>query len=495
MNSLPICIQLKSQSVLVIGGNEAALEKVQVLLKAEAKVTLVATHICEQLLALASSELSIITGEYKPEQITNKTLIVAATNNLSLHKQIVDDAKQNNTLVNIVNEPELCTFSFPIVIDRSPMTIAISSNGKAPILTRLWKEKLESIIPRWTGKFAQITGEFRDTVRQAIPNVRMRRYYWERIFRGETSKLAKLKDWTSVQKNLEKEIHNNELLNPKIKYAPTKGKVFLVGGGPGDPDLLTIKALRVMQAADVIVYDYLITDEILSLCNKGAEYISVGKKAGNHTLPQEQINQLLVDLAYRGKVVCRLKGGDPYIYGRGGEEAQLLAKNNIQYQVVPGITAAAACSAAVGIPLTHRDYAQSLQFVTGHLKKSTDANAESDTNWQSLATANQTLVIYMGIIQSPEIKSQLIKHGRAADTPVAIIEKGTRPDQRVVIGTLNTLDELVQTHQIGSPALIIVGEVVALYSQLNNQDDNKQASQNAQQELAKLAVEAQESAA
>ena len=283
--------------------------------------------------------------------------------------------------------------------------------------------------------------------------------------------------------------NSNNIAKPSGQLNQTNTQVFLVGGGPGDPDLLTIKALRIMQTADVIVYDALITDEILSLCRQDAEYISVGKKAGNHTLPQEQINQLLVDLAKTGKVICRLKGGDPYIYGRGGEEAQLLAKNNIAYQVIPGITAAAACSAAVGIPLTHRDYAQSLQFVTGHLKKATDTS--SDTNWQSLASANQTLVIYMGIIQSPEIKSQLIKHGRAADTPVAIIEKGTRPDQRVVIGTLNTLDELVQTHQIGSPALIIVGEVVNLYEQLNN----GLADQHAEQELARLAIEAQINAA
>lgn len=281
----------------------------------------------------------------------------------------------------------------------------------------------------------------------------------------------------------------------KVNLPSENTRVYLVGGGPGDPDLLTIKALRVMQGADVIVYDYLITDEILSLCRTDAEYISVGKKAGNHTLPQDQINQLLVDLANQGKVVCRLKGGDPYIYGRGGEEAQLLAKHNIPYQVVPGITAAAACSAAVGIPLTHRDYAQSLQFVTGHLKKSSDSNAQSDTNWQSLASTNQTLVIYMGIIQSPEIKHQLIKHGRAADTPVAIIEKGTRPDQRVVIGTLATLDELVQSHNIGSPALIIVGEVVNLYSELNGQDVNNQTNQEAQQELTKIIQIAQEQAA
>ena len=223
-----------------------------------------------------------------------------------------------------------------------------------------------------------------------------------------------------------------------------------------------------MQMADVIVYDYLISEPILALCRKDAQMISVGKKAGNHTLPQDQINQLLVDLAQEGKVVCRLKGGDPYIYGRGGEEAQLLAKNGIPYKVIPGITAAAACSASSGIPLTHRDYAQSLQFITGHCKSS-DAVASVDTNgphWPSLAVSNQTLVVYMGVIRSATIKDKLIEHGRAPDTPVAIIEKGTRPDQRVVIGQLHELDELAVKHKIGSPALIIIGEVVKLHSEL-----------------------------
>ena len=267
-------------------------------------------------------------------------------------------------------------------------------------------------------------------------------------------------------------------------------KVFLVGGGPGDPELLTIKALKIIQSSAVIVHDYLISDDILALCHSDAEFISVGKQAGNHSRPQQEINQLLVDLAQQDKNVCRLKGGDPYIFGRGGEEALLLKQNNIPYQVIPGITAAAACSASSGIPLTHRDYAQSIQFITGHFKadviptgvegvagiNSTSQIDDKDAhkipakvqghNWQALACANQTLVVYMGIIRSSTVKAKLIEHGRSPNTPVAIIEKGTRPDQRVVVGKLEELDTLADKHKIGSPALIIIGEVVDLHEQL-----------------------------
>ena len=267
-----------------------------------------------------------------------------------------------------------------------------------------------------------------------------------------------------------------------------KTQVYLVGGGPGDPELLTVKALRIMQLADVIVYDYLISDDILEECNPKAELISVGKKAGNHSKPQEQINQLLVDLANENMIVCRLKGGDPYIFGRGGEEALLLKQNSIPYQVIPGITAAAACSASSGIPLTHRDYAQSIQFITGHFKAdvvpsavngidnlATDSKTNDNHkipakvqghNWQALACANQTLVVYMGIIRSSTVKDKLIEHGRSPQTPVAIIEKGTRPDQRVVTGKLVELDTMAEQHKIGSPALIIIGEVVDLHELL-----------------------------
>ena len=245
------------------------------------------------------------------------------------------------------------------------------------------------------------------------------------------------------------------------------GKVYLVGGGPGDPDLLTVKALRLIQSADVVVYDALVSQPIMDLCPATTETISVGKLANRHTLPQDQINLLLVKLAREGKTVCRLKGGDPYIFGRGGEEAQSLVEHHIDYEVVPGITAAAACSASTGIPLTHRDHAQSIQFVTGHGKATTKQQQDNPVDWAKMTAENQTLVVYMGILKSPEIKANLLQHGRAPETPVAIVEKGTRPDQRVVVGQLSELDVLVKTHQIGSPALIIIGDVVSLYQELN----------------------------
>lgn len=479
MDQLPLFFNLNNKSALVVGGGDVALRKVQSLVKAGAKVTVVAPDVHDSLMLMASHQVRIQKTEFQPWHIEQQRLVIAATDDLELNQQIHDLCEENDIWVNVVDQPELCQFTFPSIIDRDPVTIAISTNGKAPVLGRLLREKLEKLIPQWTGKLAQKAGEFREEVKSKITDFQSRRHFWERVFRGKTSQLAALNDWQGVEQQLQTEL--------TASSEPQVGQVFLTGGGPGDPELLTVRALQTMQMADVIVYDYLISDEIIALCRKDADMISVGKKAGNHTLPQEQINQLLVDLAKEGKVVCRLKGGDPYIFGRGGEEAQLLAKNNIPYQVVPGITAAAACSASSGIPLTHRDFAQSVQFITGHCKNS-DAVAgatdkgqgePSQPNWQSLAQSRQTLVIYMGVIRSSIIKRNLINNGRSGDTPVAIIEKGTRPDQRVVTGTLENLDVMAETHKIGSPALIIIGEVVELHKELGDSGLNQLAELSA----------------
>jgi len=467
MNTLPLFFNLKNKPALVVGGGDVALRKVQSLLKAGANVTVVALDICEQLNHLAGANLLLNQSEYQSWHINEQRIVIAATNDLELNQRIHDECEEAGIWVNVVDQPELCEFTFPSIIDRSPMTIAISTGGKAPVLGRLWKEKLEKTIPSWTGKFAQIAGEFRDEVKSKITSFQSRRHFWESVFRGKASQHAAMGNWDAVKSEFSQQLN-------KDTNASEPGQVYLVGGGPGDPELLTIKALQTMQMADVIVYDYLISDDILDLCRKDADMISVGKKAGNHTLPQEQINQLLVDLAKEGKVVCRLKGGDPYIFGRGGEEAQLLAAHQIPYQVIPGITAAAACSASSGIPLTHRDYAQSLQFITGHCKNpdavagATDKGEgpSSQPDWKSLAQSRQTLVIYMGVIRSSIIKQNLIDNGRGKDTPVAIIEKGTRPDQRVFTGTLENLDNMAKANNIGSPALIIIGEVVDLHQSL-----------------------------
>lgn len=471
MQSLPLFFNVKNKTVLVVGGGDVALRKVQSLLQAGAQVTVVSPEFHSSLEEIADANLNRVVREYHSSDVEQKQLVIAATDHLTLNKRVKDDCDAANIWVNVVDQPDLCGFTFPSIIDRSPLVIAISTNGKAPVLGRLLKEKLEKIIPRWTGQFAKLAGEFRAQAKQQINDFKSRRHFWERVFRGKASQYAAGEQWDLANKEMQNELSAAAL---GTKTANSDGQVFLVGGGPGDPDLLTIKALQVMQLADVIVYDYLIADDILRLCRKDADMISVGKKAGEHTLPQEKINQLLVDLAKEGKVVCRLKGGDPYIFGRGGEEAQLLVENNIPFNVIPGITAASACSASTGIPLTHRDYSQSVQFITGHFKSAEQKSASDKTpgkanqpNWTALAASNQTLVIYMGIIRSSNVKDNLIKHGRAASTPVAIIENGTRPNQRVVTGTLEHLDTLADEHNIGSPALIIVGEVVDLHKTLS----------------------------
>lgn len=462
MEALPISLNLKQLPVLVVGGGDIGYRKIQTLIKAQAKVTVVARKVSDKVQALASQQVKIVVSEYSQTCLTKQRLVIAATDDHQLNQQIADDAKTNGVLINVVDTPHLCDFTFPAIVDRSPVVIAISSNGSAPVLVRKWKEKLETLAPRWLGKFAQLAGDYREKVQSSLSNFNQRRYFWEDFFGRDSESLAAAGNWHQLQKKLDVNLQQAQTGEPK------QGHVYLVGGGPGDPDLLTIKALQIMQSADVIVYDALISQPILDLCRKDADYINVGKHAGNRTLPQEGINQLLVDLAKQGKQVCRLKGGDPYIYGRGGEEAAHLAANQQTFTTVPGITAAAACSASADIPLTHRDYAQSLQFVTGHCKNSDGVQGAKahGPNWKSLATARQTLVVYMGILRSKDIKQQLINHGRAPETPVAIVEKGTRPDQRVVIGTLNQLDELVNQHKIGSPALVIIGEVVALHQQL-----------------------------
>lgn len=238
------------------------------------------------------------------------------------------------------------------------------------------------------------------------------------------------------------------------------GEVALVGAGPGDPELLTLKALNYLQQAEVVLYDYLVSDEIMALVANDAILVCVGKRAGHHSVPQEKTNQLLVDFAKQGYKVVRIKGGDPFVFGRGGEELEVLADAGVTFQVVPGITAAAGATAYAGIPLTHRDYAQSAMFITGHLK------AESDQlDWSTLARGQQTLVIYMGLMKSNYIQEQLIKHGRRAPTPIAIIERGTQLSQKVFKGQLSELSDLAKKAE--APALIVIGEVVQLSQKLD----------------------------
>ncbi|KPH56715.1 siroheme synthase CysG [Pseudoalteromonas porphyrae] len=454
MQYLPIFTKLDNKPVLVVGGGEVALRKCRAFLKARANVTLVAPWFCDELKEHAhNNEVTLIDAYFDESHLDGKMLVIAATDKDAVNNDVFELANARNVFVNVVDDQPKCTFIFPSIVDRDPITIAISSAGTAPVLARRLREKLETLIPQHIGPLATLVGSFRDKVKQRFTSFADRRQFWEGVFDSSVVSKIQSGDTEAAASQLE------QLLN--IKLAP-EGEVYVIGAGPGDPELLTLKALQLMQQADVVVYDYLVSDEIMELVRRDADLICVGKRLGDHSVAQEDTNQLLVDLAKQGKKVCRIKGGDPFIYGRGGEEVQVLAANQVNYQIVPGITAAAGCSAYAGIPLTHRDHAQSIQFVTGHCKKD-----GQELDWQSLAKPHQTLAIYMGVIKSPHIQAQLLKHGRGADTPVAIIENGTRKNQRVVTGKLGELADLIERHSIISPALLIIGEVASLHEQLH----------------------------
>jgi uroporphyrinogen-III C-methyltransferase (EC 2.1.1.107)/precorrin-2 dehydrogenase (EC 1.3.1.76) len=417
MNYLPIFIDIKQKPCLVVGGGDIALRKINLLLKADAAITCVSKDCCDGIEKLVKdNKITRIEKAFEATDINAQVLIVSATDDSDLNAQVSELAKVANIPVNVVDSPDLCSFIMPSIVDRSPIVIAISSAGKAPVLARLIRAKLESTIPHAYGKLAELAGNFRDQVKAKFNNIEDRRYFWEKTFSGIVAEKVFSGKVDEAKADLQAQLDGST--------DSGVGEVYLVGGGPGDPDLLTFKALRLMQQADVILYDRLVSDGVMELVRRDAELIYVGKERDNHAVPQGDINQLLVDLAKQGRRVCRLKGGDPFIFGRGGEEIETLAENGIPFQVVPGITAASGCSTYSGIPLTHRDYSQSCRFVTGHLK-----DGSMNLPWNELAVEQQTIVFYMALVGARHLSEQLIAHGMRGDMPVALVEKGhhTRP--------------------------------------------------------------------
>ncbi|MDB6062302.1 MAG: uroporphyrinogen-III C-methyltransferase [Verrucomicrobiaceae bacterium] len=456
MDYLPLFTHLVDRRCVVVGGGAIALRKAGLLQRAGAKVFVIAPQIMPELQTLAEqSGGSALLRGYKADDLDATALVIAATDDNDVNTQVSRDAQARHIPVNVVDDPALCSVILPSIIDRSPLIIAVGSGGQSPVLVRQLRAKLESTIPAAYGRLAELVVRFRGPVAQRFPDIDERRRFWEEILEGPIGEfvLAGRED-----------VAEAELLQRIAETTPVSsgGEVYLVGAGPGDPDLLTFKALRLMQKADVVLYDRLVATEIVDLTRRDAEKIYVGKARSQHAVPQGDINQLLVDLAQQGKKVLRLKGGDPFIFGRGGEEIEKLAAHNIPFQVVPGITAASGCAAYAGIPLTHRDYAQSVRFVTGHLKDGT-----MDLPWSELVHPNQTTVFYMGLVGLAEICAQLIAFGRGATTPIAIVQQGTTRHQRVVTGTLATMPDLVANAGIKAPTLIIVGEVVQLREKLN----------------------------
>ncbi|HKE94110.1 MAG TPA: siroheme synthase CysG [Povalibacter sp.] len=460
MDYFPIFLKLTDAPVLVVGGGEVAARKVDLLLRAGARVTVVSPELIESLVTLAADgSISHVVGEFQPEHLNGVRLAIAATDRHSVNAWVAHQAERLGIPVNVVDDRELSSFIVPAIVDRSPVVVAVGSSGDAPVLTRRLREKLETFLPQRLGSLARLAGRLRDSVKARVEAPAARRRFWENFFDGPIAAdvLAGRSDADSEV--VERRI--NESIRGTGEQGKPQGEVVLVGAGPGDPGLLTLRALRALQNADVVLYDRLVSAQIVDLARRDAERIYVGKAAGDAHVSQEHINDLLVKLARQGKRVCRLKGGDPFIFGRGGEELEALAAEGIRFEVVPGITAAAGCAAYAGIPLTHRDHAQSLTFVTGHCKGETDK-----VDWDLLARPGQTVVFYMGLGHLEDILARLREHDVPAQRAAAVIEQGTQANQRVITGTLEDLANQVRAAGIESPALLIVGEVTRLHETL-----------------------------
>ncbi|OTG98247.1 uroporphyrinogen-III C-methyltransferase [Acinetobacter sp. ANC 4654] len=454
MDIFPISLKLQQQPCLIVGGGHIAYRKAVLLAKAGAVIHVIAPEIESNLLELVeSSQGQYVQAPFSLDiQLRNYRLVIAATNDKAVNIQVFEACEAEKILVNSVDDPPHCRFMVPAIIDRSPLVVSIATNGTSPVLSRQIRTQLEATIPHGMGKLADFSGQWRASVKAKIINPDERRIFWEDLYASPLKEQVFNDNIAEANRLIEQAL---------LEWKTPKGEVYLVGAGPGDPELLTLKALRLMQQADVIIYDRLVSPAILELCRRDADKIYVGKARSNHSVPQEGINALLVEYAAKGKRVCRLKGGDPFIFGRGGEEIQELFAAGVAFQVVPGITAASGCSAYAGIPLTHRDYAQSVRFLTGHLKE-----GSPELPWKELVYENQTLVLYMGLVGLEKICAQLIAHGQRPNMPVALISKGTTPEQKVVVGTLADIASKVSEYQIQAPTLTIIGEVVSLREQL-----------------------------
>ena len=454
MDFLPIFLDVRDQPCLVVGGGVVAARKCALLLRAGARVTVVAPRLDAAFDAdPAAARIAHRAAKFHDEDLAGVVVVIAATDDDAVNRAVAAAARARRILVNVADQPALCSFILPSIIERAPLTVAVSSGGASPVLARLLRARLETLIPAGYGRLASLAASFRDEVKARFKPSERRRF-WERVLQGPIAELVFSGRDARARDALARAIENTRL-------AIDAGEVSLIGAGPGDPDLLTFRALRLMQEADVVVYDRLVSQPILDLVRRDAERIYAGKERAQHALPQDDINHLLVRLAKQGKRVVRLKGGDPFIFGRGGEEIDTLADEGIAFQVVPGITAASGCASYAGIPLTHRDYAQSVVFVTGHLR-----DGSVQLNWAALVQPRQTIVFYMGLLGVDVLCRELAAHGLPAATPAALIQQGTTPGQRVLTGDLATLPAIVRDSQVKAPTLIIIGEVVRLRERL-----------------------------
>jgi len=458
MKYFPFFLQLDQLPCLIVGGGSVAERKLDLLIKAKANITVISLEFSDYILDLAKTHnIRCVKKEYSNKILEeNKyNFVISATNDVSLNERVAKDCKKYNIIVNVVDQPEICDFIFPSILERGDITVAVSTGGASPVLARVLRTKLETMVPGSYGKLAEIVSANRIKVREKMKKFSSNKIFWEKMLNGKFLELVLSGKTDEAKSFLDEQIDNFD------EDVANQGEVYLVGAGPGDPDLLTFKALRLMQQADIALYDRLVHPSIVDLIRRDATKIYVGKERDNHVVRQEEINELLVKYAKEGKKVLRLKGGDPFIFGRGGEEIETLADEKVAFQVVPGITSASGCSTYSGIPLTHRDYAQSCIFVTGHLKK-----GKLELDWEKLIQENQTIVFYMGLVSIDIICEQLIQHGLSELTPCALIQQGTTNTQKEFISILKDMPTVVKTKKPKAPTIFIIGGVVALRDKL-----------------------------
>lgn len=448
MRHLPAFLDIAGRPCLVIGGGEVAARKIALLERAGGRVHVTSPELVPSLSrGVATGRIRHLSDSFVPDQLDGSAVVIAATDDRALNAHVSWEARRRGIPVNVVDDPALCTFQVPAIVDRAPVLIAISTGGTSPVLARWVRRRIEGLLPASLGRLGQLAERWREAAKERLPSIDARKRFWERVFDGPAAQLAL-------------DGRNDEadrvLLNELGRSGPAPGAIYLVGAGPGDPELLTLRAHRLLQLADVVVHDRLVSDAVLDLARRDAELIYAGKAPGAHTMTQHEINDLLVRLGRQGKQVVRLKGGDPFIFGRGGEEMLAVEAAGLPCHIVPGITAAAGIGAAIGVPLTHRGIAQNVTYITGHAK-----DGEPEADWPALARGGQTIVVYMGLAALPRITEQLLEHGLAASVPVAVIEKGTTPDQRVIAGTLDDIADTVRGEHVAGPALTIIGEVAA----------------------------------
>jgi uroporphyrin-III C-methyltransferase/precorrin-2 dehydrogenase/sirohydrochlorin ferrochelatase len=478
MDYLPIFMQLRGEPAVVVGGGHVALRKVELLLRAGARITVIAPKLHEDLRTRVSRrEINYLSLEFQPHHLDGIGVAVAATDSREVNAAVSAAARARRVPINVVDDPELSTFIFPAIIDRSPVVVAVGSSGQSPVLARRVRQQIEALLPARLGALARFVGDKRKAVQKTLTPAQ-RRPFWERIIGGFVASRVLAGAESDAHKAFDDELAaSNRATDDSAR--PTVGEVYLIGAGPGDPDLLTLRAVQLLQQADVILYDRLISDAVLDRARRDAERVFVGKETGgDHHKTQQRIHDLLVQYAKRGLRVARLKGGDPFIFGRGGEEIEVLQANGIPYVVVPGITAALGAAAAASIPLTHRRLAQSVTFAAGH------ALDDETLDWRSLAQPHHTVVFYMGVAQLPRIVARLLEAGSSPNHPAALVERGSLAEQRVVRGSISTIVQIARDEEISPPALLIIGEVASLAKAENTA--GARAAQNDVQEADEL---------